>query len=90
MTSSALSVESLAAQVREGGVSGHRAFDELASVANGQPAARPLFIELEDEIKSGSLTLEPYPEVVSQTLLQRLLSLLPAPSTNGILPPDRW
>ena len=87
MTSLNVIAESLIEQVRRGGVDGHRAFDELASIANGRPAIRPLFIALESEIASGAIALEPYPEVMPRTLLQSLIEFFPK---VGNLPPDKY
>lgn len=87
MVSSTVTAESLAERVKSGGIAGHRAFDYLAEVANGQPAIRPLFEELETEISSGAITLKPYPETMPRSLLQSFLDLFPK---RGNLPPDNY
>lgn len=85
MKSSTITPESLVEQVRRGGVEGHTAFDYLAEIASGQQSVRPLLSALESEIASGAITLEPYPEVMSRSLLQSFFDLFPK---AGSLPPD--
>ncbi len=83
-------LDKLVALVREGGIKGHMAFDELASIANGQTKARPLLDSIETDIAEGKIILEPYPEdhqSSAKSLWESLLDLIPV---GDRLPPDRW